>query len=133
MDDDSSLKTTGEENGYSIKTAILRNPTAYLERIPRLIAWVPHYAVQMYGGGLGIIILLFAARGVIELVRRRLHRVLVILLIWSSYLAVYPLLVFQPTHFLLPFYVVFLLASIGVTALIRNSMIVESTTFATSS
>jgi hypothetical protein len=111
---------TGQENGYSIKTAILRNPAAYLERIPRLIPWVPRYAIEMYGGGLGIIILLFAARGVIELLRKQLHRLLVILLMWSSYSAVYPLLVFQPTHFLLPFYIVFLLASVGVTASVRN-------------
>jgi hypothetical protein len=70
--------------------------------------------------GLGLIILLFAARGVIELVRKKLYRVVVILLLWSSYLAVYPFLVFQPTHFLLPFYVVFLLTSVGVTASVSN-------------
>jgi hypothetical protein len=44
------LSGTAEENGYSIKTAILRNPAAYLERIPKLMPWVPRYAIQMYGG-----------------------------------------------------------------------------------
>jgi hypothetical protein len=81
---------TPEENRYSIKTAILRDPAAYLERIPALIRQVPRYAIETYGGGIGIVILLFAARGILELIRNKLYKPLSVLLLWSGYLVIYP-------------------------------------------
>jgi hypothetical protein len=110
---------TPQENQYSIATAILRNPRAYLERVPRLIGLIPGYVIIMYAS-LGVVFFLIAARGIIELIRRRLYLLLSILLLWCSYLLVYAVLVFQPRHFLLPYYVVFLLSSVGLTALVEN-------------
>jgi hypothetical protein len=111
---------TPEENKYSIATAILRNPGAYFQRVPRLIKLAPSYAIYEYGGSLGLIFFLFAARGIIELARKKLYAVLSILFLWCSYAAVYLLLVFQPTHFLFPYYVIFVLASVGLTSVIAN-------------
>ena len=112
---------TPEENGYSIFAAIMRNPIAYIERVPQLIKLVPMNAIAMYGGGLGLAFFFFAVRGVIELARQNHYRSLAILLLWSSYLALYPFLVFQPMHFLFPYYVILVLTAVGLTATIRNS------------
>jgi hypothetical protein len=110
---------TPQENQYSIATAILRNPKAYLERVPRLIGLIPGYVIIMYAS-LGVVFFLITARGIIELIRRRLYLLLSIFLLWCSYLLVYAVLVFQPRHFLLPYYAVFLLSSVGLTALVDN-------------
>jgi hypothetical protein len=111
---------TPEENNYSILTAITRNPEAYLQRVPRLVRLAPEYALAQYGGTLGMMFFLFAARGVIELVRRKLYGLLSILLLWCSYTIVYLVLVFQPVHFLFPYYVVFVLTGIGLVCTINN-------------
>jgi hypothetical protein len=111
---------TPEENGYSVATAILRNPMAYLQRVPRLVRLAPTYAIHEYGDSLGLIFFLLAGRGLIELARKRLYTLLWILVLWCSYTVVYLLLVFQATHFLFPYYVVFILTSIGLTSAIAN-------------
>ncbi len=110
---------TPEENHYSIATAIRRNPQAYVERVPRLIGLIPETVIVTYAG-LGVVFFLVAGRGILELIKRRLYGLISILLLWCSYTLVYPLLVFQPRHFLLPYYVVFLLASVGLTAIVDN-------------
>ncbi|HZA54159.1 MAG TPA: hypothetical protein VE616_07910, partial [Candidatus Udaeobacter sp.] len=111
---------TPEENEYSITTAIFRNPSAYLQRVPRLASLAPEKAASVYGFGLALVFFLFALRGACELLRQKLYTLLSILLLWSSYLLVYLLLVFQPTHFLLPYYILFLLASVGVITVVSN-------------
>jgi hypothetical protein len=63
---------TREENHYSVMNAILRNPTAYLQRIPRLGALLPSSAVDVYGGGIGILFFLLAARGTIDIIRKNI-------------------------------------------------------------
>jgi hypothetical protein len=111
---------TPEENNYSIATAIYRNPSAYLQRVPRLVALAPSYAIREYGGSLGLIFFLLAVRGLIDLAHQKLYTLLSILFLWCSYFLTYLLLVFQATHFLFPYYIVFVLTSIGLTAAIRN-------------
>jgi len=111
---------TPEENHYSILSAIRRNPSAYLQRIPRLARLVPGYFLNEYGGGLGLMILLLALRGGVELVRKHQYAILTLLVLWSCYAAVYLVLVFQPAHFLFFYYVVFILAAIGLVAAVAN-------------
>jgi hypothetical protein len=111
---------TPEENNYSISAAILRNPEAYLQRVPRLVRLAPSYAVDVYGGPLGFLFFLLAARGVIELATKRMYTLLLILALWSSYSLAYLLIVFQPTHFLFPYCVIFLLTSVGLTRVVSN-------------
>ena len=112
---------TPEENQYSVITAIRRNPTAYFERIPRLAKLAVSAAGQGFGGPVSVWFFLLAIQGCIELVRRREFLLLGVLVSWLSYLVIYILLVFQTTHLLLPFYVVFCLASIGLTAVVSLS------------
>ncbi len=109
---------TREQNGNSIIAAIRQNPLAYLERIPRLAKSARWYAIDVYGGFLGIVFFLLAVRGAIELIQKKQVVLLGIFLGWSSYLILYILLVFQAEHFLFPFLVVFSLASIGLTSVV---------------
>jgi len=115
-----SLFGTPEDNHYSIVQAVVRNPRAYLQRIPGLFRQAPQYIIEMYGGTLGWMLLLFAGRGAIELFKRKFGTVLVILLFWVSYMPIYFFLVYQPTHFLFPCYIVFLLASLGLERAVEN-------------
>jgi hypothetical protein len=74
--------------------------------------------VYVYGGGLGLLFFLLTLRGIIELVLRKLYVLLFILLLWPAYSLLYILLIFQPTHFLFSYYVVFFLTSVGLTAIV---------------
>jgi hypothetical protein len=112
---------TPEENKHSVITAIRRNPVAYVKRIPRLAKEAVSESIGVYGGALSLWLFLLALYGCIELVRRKDFMLLCILVFWLSYLVIYILLVFQPSHLLLPFPVVFCFASIGLTSLITAS------------
>ncbi len=109
---------TPEQNEYSVITAIQRNPTAYVKRVPRLAARAAWVTLGGYGGPLSLWFFLLALQGCIELLQKRQFVLLCIFLSWSSYLVLYVLLVFQPAHLFLPFPVVFCLASIGLTAVV---------------
>ena len=98
------LLGTREENHFSVMKAILRTPTAYLQRIPRLMALLPSSAVYIYGGGIGILFFLLAARGAIEIVRKKYYALCLLFIFWPIYSALYVLLVFQPTQLLQPYY-----------------------------
>jgi hypothetical protein len=111
---------TPEQNNKSVIAAVRRNPLAYLERIPRLAKLAYWYAVDIYGGSLGVVFLLLAVRGAIGLIQKKQIMLLGILLGWSSYLILYILLVSEAGYFLLPFLVVFSLASIGLTSVVTG-------------
>jgi hypothetical protein len=112
---------TPEQNQYSVITAIKHNPTAYLARTPRLATAFIRDALGAYGSHLALWFFMLGLLGCVELVHRRELVLLSTLALWSSYLVIYLLLVFQPTHLLLPFPVVFALASVGLTALPSSS------------
>jgi hypothetical protein len=112
---------TPEENQYSVIAAIQRNPAAYLNRIPRLAKQAVGVSVGIYGGPLSVWFFLLAIQGCLELVKKKQVMLLCILLLWPSYLVLYILLVFQTTHLLLPFPLLFCLASIGLTAFVSFS------------
>ena len=111
---------TPEENQRSVLTAISRNPRAYFERIPKLANLARWYAVDQYGRGLGLICFLLAFRGMIELARQKSYLLLSTLLLWSGYAVMFILIVFAPSYLLMPFIVVFALASVGITATLSN-------------
>jgi hypothetical protein len=112
---------TPEENHYSVITAIQRNPTAYMKRIPRLAKAAVWTAIGAYGGPLSLWFFLLALQGCIELISKKQFMLLCILIFWLSYLVIYILLVFQSNHFLMPFPIVFCLSSIGLTSFVSLS------------
>jgi hypothetical protein len=115
------LYGTAEENHYSILTAIRRNPAAYVRRTLHLAMHAVQDANYMYGQYFGLLCFVFAARGIIELVRRKSFLLLTTLLLWSGYAILYVLLCYQVSHLLMPFLTVFSLASLGVSAMLLNT------------
>ena len=109
---------SGPENGYSVVAAIRRNPSKYFSRVPRLGIAAAGTAIGMFGGPVAVSILFFAAYGALQLARRKEWFRLGILLLWPGYLILYVTVVFQPTHLLLPFAIVFSFASIGMTTVV---------------
>jgi hypothetical protein len=113
---------TPEQNHYSILAAIRHNPTAYVRRVPRLAKFAAEDSLDIYGGPLlGSWFFLMAIGGCIELVRKKQFLLLCILLFWPSYLLLHILLVFQSTHFLFPFPIIFCLASIVVASFVAGT------------
>jgi hypothetical protein len=111
---------TPEENHFSVLTAIRRNPKAYLQRILPLARHAMKDVFADYAWYFGLVCFAFAARGIIDLVKRKSFMLLAILLLWAAYCVLYVLLCFQPAHLLIPFLSLFSLASIGISAFSGN-------------
>jgi hypothetical protein len=109
-----------EENRFSIFRAIWRNPQAFLKRTMRALTQLPAQVTIAYGRGLrglGVILILLAIRGAASLRSGDAKRSLFLLVAWAAGLAPYSLTFFREGYFLMIFYVVFLLASAGISAL----------------
>ncbi|NMB54327.1 MAG: hypothetical protein GYA15_06460 [Leptolinea sp.] len=111
---------TGEENHYSPILAILRNPPAYFERLKIIVAGLPPKFLDVYNKKMAVLLLLLAIRGIWELVQQRKGRLLVLLLVWPAYLFTYFLTFFRTGYLRTPFFILFALAAIGLTALINH-------------
>jgi hypothetical protein len=112
---------TPEENNNSILRAVLRNPRAYLDRLAALIRNLPEFLLSAYGLRLAAILFLLALRGAWELWRQRERRLLVVFLLWPAHLASgVAITFFRVGHVQFPFYALYGLSAIGLTALIAN-------------
>ncbi len=112
---------TPQENDYSVFRAIARNPKAYLARLKAITIALPDTILRAYGIRFAVVLLLLAIRGVIELLRQREHRLLAIMALWPIHLVTgFVITIFRQGHVLLPFYVVFGLAAIGLTAVLAS-------------
>lgn len=105
---------TPQENRYSVLSAIRRNPEAFFDRVRQTIKTSPKRMYIAYGERAGIIVLLLAAMGTVEIVRKRLYLLFCILLLWSVHILVYLATFYRPSYFLLPYFVIFSFASVGV-------------------
>jgi hypothetical protein len=106
---------TPEENGYSVFRAIRRNPGAYLIRLRAILRTLPDTILHAYGIRFAAILLLLAARGILELILHRQWRLLAILGLWPAHLVSgFVITIFREGHVLLPFYIVFALAANGI-------------------
>lgn len=112
---------TPEENNYSVVTAVLRNPKVYFKRVIEVAKRIPGVVVSVYGGWLGVVFFILAAWGIIELVKKKLYLLLCILLFWPGYLFLNFLFLYRTNHFLSPYFIVFLLASIGVSSILAGA------------
>jgi Flp pilus assembly protein TadD len=109
-----------EENSYSVLAAIRRNPQAFIQRVIQVAKNLPLQAVTAYGLGIGVIVLLLAARGMLHIIEQKEFIVGGIMLLWIAPLVVYFVTFFRPGYLLLPFFVVFSVGSIGVAALLHD-------------
>ena len=112
---------TREENKNSVLRAISNNPGAYLERLTATIKTLPITALEAYGKRFAIVIFYFVLRGIVALIRKKQYYLLVILVLWPMHLVTgFVITLIRSGHLQFPFYVVFVLASIGLTATISN-------------
>ena len=112
---------TPEENRYSVINAISRNPKAFLERVVQIAKKAPYQCLSIYGGaGTGLLLFLLVGRGMIKMARCKLYLLLCISLLWSLHLIIYFAFFFRGSYFLLPYFVVLSLASIGLASMVRN-------------
>lgn len=112
---------TPQENDYSPFKAIRRNPGVYLERLMATIKGLPKLILLAYGQRFALLLFLLSTRGVIELIRRREYLLLTILFLWPFHLVTgFLITLFRLGHLRFPFYVVFALSAIGLTALIHD-------------
>lgn len=113
---------TAEENSYSVLNAVRRNPEAFFQRMTQSITkQAPKFAFFMYGSGLSLILFLLAVRGAMELASKKLYLLLCIMLLWPVNLLIYFFVTcFRAQYFLLSYFVVFPLSSVGLTAMVTN-------------
>jgi hypothetical protein len=104
---------TAEENGYSVFRAVTRNPEAYFRRLFTVMRRLPGVFLWQYGGWAGLFLLICACAGAVRLARQKEYLLLGILLFWPSHLLLNILILYRQNHFLIPFFVVFLLAAVG--------------------
>jgi len=117
-----ALYGTPEQNHYSILAAIRRNPQAFLNRVGQVVRTIPFYWLGAYGSGLGLVLFLLLGRGIIALAFHEEPALLALALIWPLHLSVHLLTYFRPGHFLLAYFALFTLASIGLNTVMFNRL-----------
>ncbi len=112
---------TPEENNYSVFRAIRRNPQVYFRRLRLVFPVFVKFAVKAYGNKFILIFLWLGLRGLFELIQKRHIPLLVLHLGWFLPLGVGFLnTFFREGYFMMPFFVVFSLAAIGLAAILKN-------------
>jgi len=112
---------TREENKNSVLRAISNNPGAYIDRLIATIQKLPTTGLEAYGKRFTVVIFYFVIRGMVALIRKKQYLLLVILVLWPLHLLTgFIITLIRSGHLQFPFYVVFVLASIGLTATISN-------------
>ncbi len=112
---------TPEENNNSIFKAILKNPPVYWERFKRMGFVFQSFAIKAYGNKFVLVFLWLSIRGLVELIRKKQFPLVVMCLLWflpwgAGFLNTF----FREGYLMMPFFVIFTLSSIGLTAIINN-------------
>jgi hypothetical protein len=112
---------TPEENNNSVFRAILRNPAVYWERLKRMGFVFRYLVVKAYGNKFVLIFLWLSIRGVIELLRKKHFPLVAMSVLWFLPLGAGVLnTFFREGYFMMPFFVIFFLSGIGLTAIINR-------------
>lgn len=112
---------TPEENNNSVFRAIRRNPEMYLTRLRKTVPGFIDFAVKAYGNKFLLIFIWLATRGMIALIKGKHYPLALMSLLWFVPMGVGWLnTFFREGYFLMPYFVIFSLASIGITAMIEN-------------
>ncbi|HUH96507.1 MAG TPA: hypothetical protein VLZ89_04055 [Anaerolineales bacterium] len=115
-----SLYGTPQENNNSIVKAIEHNPQAFLARVINTVVTLPKMIYTVYGKTEAYLLFLLGFLGIYELCRQRRFALLGMLLAWTAYLGVYFFTFFKNAYLQTPYFILFMLAAIGVQALIAS-------------
>jgi hypothetical protein len=122
VDETRRLYGTPEENGYNVFTAIARHPQTYAARLKVVLTGLPDLVLASYGKRMAAALLLLALVGVWALIRRRAFGLLAILAVWPLHLLAYFLTFFQAGYLLMPFFMVLLLAALGIGYVLQEAI-----------
>ena len=112
---------TPEENNHSVFRAIGRNPQVYLQRVNVILAGLPDQLLDAYGKRLAVPLFLFAARGLLALIKQKHYRRLFVFGVWAIPLTSGLLItLFRLGHLRFYFYAIFALAAVGISATVKN-------------
>jgi hypothetical protein len=112
---------TPVENQNSVFKAIARNSEVYLDRLGAAARSIPEILLRAYGIRFAVVIFYFTLRGIVELLRKGQRLLVVILIAWPLHLSTgFVITLFRQGHLQFPFYVVFALAAIGLSATLSN-------------
>ncbi len=112
---------TPEENNLSVFSAIQRNPEVYWLRFKKQFPILPRLIIEAYGNKFVLILIWLCVRGAVVLVHRKHTPVLLMGLLWMVPLGVGFLnTFFRVGYFKMPYFVIFALATIGLSAIIEH-------------
>jgi hypothetical protein len=112
---------TPQENHNSIFNAIRRNPQAYVQRLVGFTKALPGSLLDAYGIRFAILLFLFVGRGIFYLLKARHYALLVMLCLWPIHLvSAFAITLVRTGHLEFPFYIIFCLAAIGISAMLAN-------------
>jgi hypothetical protein len=112
---------SAEENNYSVFRAISRNPQVYLTRLKDVFPSFIGFAIQAYGNKFILVFLWLGLRGLITLIHKKHIPLVVMSLGWFLPMGVGFLnTFFREGYFTMPFFVVFTLVTLGLSAILNN-------------
>ncbi|NLN69309.1 MAG: hypothetical protein GX142_00770 [Chloroflexi bacterium] len=112
---------TPEENNNSVFRAILRNPNMYLKRLKAAGPSFFRNSIKAYGNKFLLIFIWLSLRGLIKLIHDKHYPLALMGILWFVPLGVGWLnTFFREGYFLMPFFVLFALMSIGLQAILEN-------------
>lgn len=110
-----------EDNDYSVFRAIGRNPQAYLTRLWAVVKTLPGLFLTAYNRRYAILLLLFAVRGLLVLLKEKKYPLVILHLIWVLPISAgIARTLVRVGYFRLFYFVVFSLAVIGLKALLKS-------------
>ncbi len=112
---------TPQENGFSVLTAIRRNPSEFLRRLAALIPTLPSLYLDAYGKRFGVLLLVLAVTGITVLLRRKKVQLLMILAAFTlPILSGFVITLIRPGHLELWWFSLYALAAIGLHSMFES-------------
>jgi hypothetical protein len=112
---------TAEENDYSVFKAIQRNPEEYFRRVRAIFKILPERLLHAYGIRFSALIFILLIRGIVELLKKRQYVLILILCLWPLHLVTgFIITIFREGHLQFHFYIVFVLAAVGLVSILSN-------------
>lgn len=119
-DEADRLYGSSAENNNSILRAIAHNPQAYIQRLLNTILVLPRLAHDAYGKNTFYALAFLIMPGIFLLIRTKKYAILALSLAWCIHLGVYFFTFFRAGYLRMPFFILILLASLGVQELVES-------------